>query len=419
MPASGTCSSCLRSLPDGARFCPNCGHEVVTAATEERRVVTVLFADIVGYSSLSEHLDPERLKRLIDAAFQRLIVDIESFGGTIDKVLGDAILALFGAPIAHEDDADRAIRAALQLHETLDQFVHAQIGIDGPLHLRVGVNTGEVVVGTVAGTAEYTAMGDVVNVAARLQAMAPPGAVYIGDSTAELAPDEIQRMFVDDIDVIGRERSERVWRVTGLERRVPSIGVRTDVPFVGRINQRELLSSVMTMVANGRSAVVAVTGEAGSGKTRLVSEMLETFPSRSRRRVRRDLCALWREQRVGADRDRTVPTDEPRPGGADRGAPGDESSEGDRVLPLRRRRPGARPVRRDGAAPDGAPVDVRLDGPVAGPRDAVLGGRRGASPPLAARPDRRVARRHAVGRQARASISSVASPVRWSTVPCS
>ena len=93
----------------------------------------MLFADIVGYSSLSEHLDPERLKRLIDAAFQRLIVDIESFGGTIDKVLGDAILALFGAPIAHEDDADRAIRAAMQLHRSLEEFVAEQPELAGPL----------------------------------------------------------------------------------------------------------------------------------------------------------------------------------------------------------------------------------------------------------------------------------------------
>jgi class 3 adenylate cyclase/tetratricopeptide (TPR) repeat protein len=289
----------LRSLPEGARFCPFCGHEVVTSATEERRVVTVLFADIVGYSKLSEHLDPERLKRLIDAAFQRLIVDIESFGGTIDKVLGDAILALFGAPVAHEDDADRAIRAALQLHQTLARFVQEQLDADGPLHLRIGVNTGEVVVGTVAGTAEYTAMGDVVNVAARLQTMAPPGAVYIGDSTASLASDEIVRTFVDDIDVIGRERSERVWQVTGLERRVPSIGVRTDVPFVGRFNQRELLSSVMSMVANGRSAVVAVTGEAGSGKTRLIGEMLQAFPSRSVV-VFAGICAPYGENNVWA-----------------------------------------------------------------------------------------------------------------------
>jgi len=114
-------------------------------------------------------------------------------------------------------------------------------------------------------------MGDVVNVASRLQTMAPPGSVYIGDSTAALASDEIVRDLVDDIFVTGREQTERVWNVTGLHRRLPTIGTRTDVPFVGRANQRELLASVMTMVANGRSAVVAVTGEAGSGKTRLVN----------------------------------------------------------------------------------------------------------------------------------------------------
>ena len=262
-------------------------------------MVTVLFADIVGYSSLSEHLDPERLKRLIDAAFQRLIVDIESFGGTIDKVLGDAILALFGAPIAHEDDADRAIRAAMQLHRTLEEFVADQPDLGGPLHLRIGINTGEVVVGTVAGTTEYTAMGDVVNVASRIQTMAPPGSVYIGDSTASLASDEIVRDLVDDIDVVGREQTERVWEVTGLHRRLPSIGTRTDVPFVGRSNQRELLASVMTMVANGRSAVVAVTGEAGSGKTRLVGEMLQRFPSRSAV-VFAGACAPYGENNVWA-----------------------------------------------------------------------------------------------------------------------
>ncbi len=299
MPSGGACTSCLRSLPDDARFCPFCGHEVVAAATEERRVVTVLFADIVGYSSLSEHLDPERLKRLIDAAFQRLIVDIESFGGTIDKVLGDAILALFGAPIAHEDDADRAIRAAMQLHRTLEDFVADQPELAGPLHLRIGINTGEVVVGTVAGTTEYTAMGDVVNVASRLQTMAPPGSVYIGDSTAALASDGIVRDLVDDIGVAGREQTERVWNVTGLHRRLPTIGTRTDVPFVGRANQRELLASVMTMVANGRSAVVAVTGEAGSGKTRLVSEMLQRFPSRSAV-VFAGACAPYGENNVWA-----------------------------------------------------------------------------------------------------------------------
>ena len=277
-----TCASCDAPLPDGARFCPACGHEVAPTIAEERRFVTVVFADLVGYTALSEHLDPERVKRLIDASFERLIADITAFGGRVDKVLGDGILALFGAPVAHEDDADRAIRAAIQMHESLARFVAEQPELDVPLQLRIGVNTGEVVVGNVSGTAEYTAMGDVVNVASRLQTLAEPGGILIGDSTAALASEEILREPVDAIEFRGREQTERVWRVVGRQRRVPRIGPRFhDVPFVGRSTQWELLASIMTMVANGRSAIVSVTGEAGAGKTRLVSEALDAFPSRA------------------------------------------------------------------------------------------------------------------------------------------
>jgi class 3 adenylate cyclase/tetratricopeptide (TPR) repeat protein len=276
------CASCDSTLPDGARFCPACGHEVAPAAAEERRVVTVVFADLVGYTALSEHLDPERVKRLIDASFERLIADITAFGGRVDKVLGDGILALFGAPVAHEDDADRAIRAALQMHESLARFVDEQPDLDRPLRLRIGVNTGEVVVGNVSGTAEYTAMGDVVNVASRLQSLAEPGGILIGDATESLASEEILREPVDTLDVRGREQQVRVWRVTGRRRRVPRIGAGFhDVAFVGRSTQWELLASIMAMVANGRSAIVSVTGEAGAGKTRLVAEALDAFPSRS------------------------------------------------------------------------------------------------------------------------------------------
>ena len=267
---------------------------------EERRVVTVVFADLVGYTALSEHLDPERVKRLIDASFERLIADITAFGGRVDKVLGDGILALFGAPVAHEDDADRAIRAALQMHESLARFVAEQPDLDGPLQLRIGVNTGEVVVGNVSGTAEYTAMGDVVNVASRLQDLADPGGVLIGDTTASLASEEILREAVDGIEVRGRERVERVWRVTGRRRAVPVIGPRfRDLPFVGRSTQWELLSSIMAMVANGRSAIVSVTGEAGSGKTRLVSEALDAFPSRAVT-IFSGVCAPYGESNVWA-----------------------------------------------------------------------------------------------------------------------
>jgi class 3 adenylate cyclase/tetratricopeptide (TPR) repeat protein len=261
--------------------------------------VTVVFADLVGYTALSEHLDPERVKRLIDGAFKRLIADINTFGGRVDKVLGDGILAMFGAPVAHEDDADRAIRAAMQMHESLAGFVGEQSDLAAPLQLRVGVNTGEVLVGTVSGTTDYTAMGDVVNVASRLQTMAPPGGIYIGDSTASLASIEIMRELVDDIEVRGREQSERVWRITGRQRRVPTIGVRPDIPFVGRSAQSELLTSIMAVVANGRSAVVSVSGEAGSGKTRLVNEALAVFPSRNVE-IFAGVCAPFGETNVWA-----------------------------------------------------------------------------------------------------------------------
>jgi class 3 adenylate cyclase/tetratricopeptide (TPR) repeat protein len=293
----GSCATCLLPLPDGARFCPSCGQEVLAIASEERRVVTVVFADLVGYTALSEHLDPERVKRLIDAAFERLIADITTFGGRVDKVLGDGIVALFGAPVAHEDDADRAIRAAIQMHDTLARFVDEQIDLDGPMQLRIGINTGEVVVGSVSGTADHTARGDGVNVAARLQQLAPPGGTYVGDSTASLTSEEIVRELVDELEVRGRSRPERVWRVVGRRTRAPMTGGRFAHRFVGRAPQRELLASIMSMVAAGRSAVVAVSGEAGSGKTRLVAEALEDFPSRNVS-VYAGVCAPYGENNV-------------------------------------------------------------------------------------------------------------------------
>lgn len=271
------CASCSRPLPEGAKFCPFCGHEVVTTASEERRLVTVLFADIVGYTGMVEHLDPERVKRVIDGAFELLIADIVEYGGSIDKLLGDGILALFGAPVTHEDDPDRAIRAALKMHDSLAAFVAEHDEIRRDVQLRVGVNTGEVVVGRVGGTDDYTAMGDVVNVASRLQTMAPPGGIYIGDSTASLASSEILREIVDDVDLRGREQTELVWRVTG--RRTGFVEPRRAerTPFVGRADQRACLEEVLHELHDGSGAVVAISGEAGAGKTRLVSEVLADF----------------------------------------------------------------------------------------------------------------------------------------------
>ncbi|WP_420451144.1 ATP-binding protein [Ilumatobacter sp.] len=294
-----TCVSCSRPLPAGARFCSFCGHEVGANSLEERRVVTVLFADLVGYTTLSEHLDPERLKRLVDGAFERLIAQIERFGGSVDKVLGDGILALFGAPIAHEDDPDRAVRAAMAMHRALERYVSSHDDLGRPFLLRIGVNTGEVVVGRTSGLDDYTAMGDVVNVASRLQSMAPPGEVYVGSSTAaELSP-SIERVPVASTTVRGRDQAEQIWHVTGLADHPTRTVTRHDLPFVGRVRQSELFDSVTNLVVNGEGAVVAVSGEAGSGKTRLVEEALSRFPS-PRVVVFSGTCAPYGETNVWA-----------------------------------------------------------------------------------------------------------------------
>src|ERR1700752_3211157 len=117
-----SCPSCANPVAIGSRFCPTCGFALAATMVEERRVITVLFADLVGFTSLSEHLDPEQVKRMVDACFERLVDDITTFGGTVDKFVGDGIVALFGVPLAHEDDAERAVRAALRMQDTLCAF---------------------------------------------------------------------------------------------------------------------------------------------------------------------------------------------------------------------------------------------------------------------------------------------------------
>ncbi|MEJ7799437.1 MAG: adenylate/guanylate cyclase domain-containing protein [Ilumatobacter sp.] len=270
------CHSCSEVVPDGARFCPSCGvaqqrtPERVVAA-DARRVVTVMFADLVGFTALSEHRDPEQVKRLIEKVFAQLVADIESHGGVIDKLLGDAIVALFGAPVAHEDDADRAVRAGLAMQLTLRTFRATHPG--DAVRMRVGINTGEVLAGPVAGT-DYTAMGDVVNTASRLQELALPDAVLVGQSTRDLCSSALRFERVDSVQLRGREQEITVWRALAVETSAVARRWASDVEFVGRVSELGMMESITSNVLAGRSAIAAIVGEAGIGKSRLVQEAI-------------------------------------------------------------------------------------------------------------------------------------------------
>lgn len=274
------CPACSEPVPVGARFCPSCGTPqqaspdragLEKSGDDERRVVTVMFADIVGFTRLAERRDPEQVKRLIDGVFERLVEVVDAHGGVVDKVLGDAIVALFGAPVAHEDDADRAVRAGLAMQQVLAD-VRAEHPADA-VDMRIGINTGEVLVGTLAGT-DYTAMGDVVNTASRLQHLAPPGSVLVGDGTRQLCSPVVRFREFETVQIRGRDQPMTVWHAEEVDTAAPARRWSSDVAFVGRRVELGMFAAVTSTVLAGRGAIVAVSGEPGIGKSRLVSEAL-------------------------------------------------------------------------------------------------------------------------------------------------
>ncbi|HSL57992.1 MAG TPA: adenylate/guanylate cyclase domain-containing protein, partial [Acidimicrobiales bacterium] len=264
------CPACGTPAPVGARFCATCGASLVDAG-DERRVVTVLFADLVGFTMLAESRDPEEVKLLVDRCFELLVHDITAFGGRVDKIVGDAIVALFGAPVAHEDDPERAVRAALRMQETLT--AHAT-GLGPEVRMRIGVNTGEVLVGSLRADGDYTAMGDVVNIASRLQAHAQPGQIIVGPATHAATEGAIAYQPEGLLAVRGRGEPIEVWSATasllppGTRRR------RSRTPLVGRTAEIGLVGHALdAALGHRRSLLVVLLGEAGVGKSRFATEV--------------------------------------------------------------------------------------------------------------------------------------------------
>jgi ABC-type transport system substrate-binding protein/class 3 adenylate cyclase len=245
----------------------------------ERRIVSVLVADVAGSTSVAEKLGPERSKFLFDEVVRLMREEVERFGGTVAQLTGDGVLALFGAPTAHEDDSARAVRAALALHESLARYA-AQVGPAYGIELaaRVAVNTGPVVVPErdVPPDVLYNALGDTVNVAARLQAL---GDLVVGPTTARHVQDAFELQDLGTVELKGKSEPVSTFRVVGIRERPRA---RPEGPLVGRRQELATLNEALNGLLEGRGAIISITGEPGIGKSRLIAEMEKSFNGRIR-----------------------------------------------------------------------------------------------------------------------------------------
>src|SRR5919107_168169 len=280
------CPNCQSVNPEGARFCLNCGNQLgaQVRVEGERKHVTVLFADVVDSTGLGGGVDPEQVAEIMNGAFAFLDASVTKYGGTVARLLGDAIIAFFGAPVAHEDDAERAVRAGLDIQAAAREYaeeVRRDYGVD--FQVRVGINTGLAVLAAVGDEirTEYTAMGDTTNLAARLQSAAEPGSVLISADTYHLVKQLFELRPRGGAMVKGKSAPIVTYEV--LAPRVVPGKVRglegLASPLVGRAAEFELVNDKLNEVREGRGAFVAVIGEAGVGKSRLLAEVSESAKS--------------------------------------------------------------------------------------------------------------------------------------------
>ena len=267
-----TCSACGQENPDGFGFCGMCGAAltpVAAPAREERKVVTILFTDLVGSTARAEGLDPEDVRATLSSYYARLRAELERHGGTVEKFIGDAVMAVFGAPVAHEDDAERAVRAAIAIRDSIGE----------ELQIRTAVNTGEALVALGAKPGEGDAMvaGDVVNTAARLQSAAPVNGILVGEGTYRATRQAIDYREAPLVEAKGKAEPIKVWEaVTARSRFGSDVEQRLRTPLVGRERERGLLADALARARTEQSVqLVTLVGVPGIGKSRLVAELFQ------------------------------------------------------------------------------------------------------------------------------------------------
>ena len=280
------CAVCGEPNPERARFCLQCGAPIGREAApppETRKVVTVVFSDLAGSTSLGERLDPESLSRLMARWFERARAVLERHGGTVQKFIGDAVMAVFGIPTVHEEDALRAVRAAAELHTALTGLNQELAGEWGEtLRLRTGVNTGEVLAGDPA-VGEALVVGDAVNLAARLEQAAQPGEILLGETTWRLVRDAVEVTPLPPLALKGKDARVAAYRLDSVNPVAPGRARRLDRPMVGRQRERALLRLLADSATQRRAChLVTVLGAAGVGKSRLVAELLAELEGTAR-----------------------------------------------------------------------------------------------------------------------------------------
>jgi class 3 adenylate cyclase len=282
------CPVCGRENPDDARFCSGCATplEEAAAAREERKVVTVLFCDLVGSTAHAENMDPEDVRALLSRYHERVRVDLERFGGTVEKFIGDAVMALFGAPVAHEDDPERAVRAALAIRDAAQE--------EGELQVRVGITTGEALIalGARPDAGEGMASGDVVNTAARLQSAAPVDSILVDEVTYRATERTIEYRDHTAVEAKGKADPISVWEPVQARARF-GVHVRqaTRAGLVGRETELDLLVRTFERMREKREPqLVTLVGVPGIGKSRLVYELFRHLDAKPE-------LTIWRQGR--------------------------------------------------------------------------------------------------------------------------